>query len=64
MILIAVVNLNIGIISLATPQRLTSVKSLTVGSYLVLIGIVRLLIQILSKRPSSKDNGYSYESED
>ena len=64
MILIAVVNINIGIISLATPQRLTSVKSLTVGSYLVLIGVVRLLIQILSKRPSSKDNGYSYEDDD
>ena len=64
MILIAVVNINIGIISLATPQRLTSVKSLTVGSYLVLIGVVRLLIQMLSKRPSSKDNGYSYEDDD
>ncbi|MBO4458375.1 MAG: DUF2974 domain-containing protein [Butyrivibrio sp.] len=64
MILIAVVNLNIGIISLATPQRLTSVKSLTVGSYLVLIGIVRLLIQILSKKSSAKDNGYSYEDTD
>ena len=61
MILLAVVNLNIGIIYIATPEKLTSVKSLTVGSYLVLLGIVRLLIQILSKGTDKEKKGYSYE---
>lgn len=63
MITIAVVSLNIGIITLFMPQRLNYGKSITVGSYLILVGIVRLLIQILTKRgvPDHPANPYEIE---
>ena len=65
MITIAVINLYIGIISLAMPQRLNYGKSLTFGSYLILLGIVRLLIQIFTKRgiklPGKAGNPYETE---
>ncbi|MBP3273599.1 MAG: hypothetical protein J6L93_01210, partial [Butyrivibrio sp.] len=49
MILLAVVNLNIGMVSLAMPARLDYGKSITVGSYLILLGFVRLIIQIFEQ---------------
>ena len=63
MITIAVINLNLGIITLFMPQRLNYGKSITVGTYLILIGIVRLVIQILTKRGLPEQPVNPYENE-
>ncbi|WP_158588923.1 Mbeg1-like protein [Butyrivibrio sp. XB500-5] len=63
MITIAVINLNLGIITLFMPQRLNYGKSITVGSYLILIGIVRLVIQILTKKGLPERPVNPYENE-
>ena len=63
MILIAVVNLNIGIVSLVTPQQLDYGKSLTVGSYLILVGLVRFIIQVLEQTQNYVKPSRYYEDD-
>ncbi|MBQ3795535.1 MAG: DUF2974 domain-containing protein [Butyrivibrio sp.] len=63
MILVAVVNLNIGIVSLVTPQQLDYGKSLTVGSYLILVGIVRFIIQLLEQTQNNVEPSRYYEED-
>ena len=63
MILVAVVNLNIGIVSLVTPQRLDYGKSLTVGSYLILVGFVRFIIQVLEQTQNYSEPSRYYEDD-
>ena len=63
MILVAVVNLNVGIVSLITPQRLYYGKSMTVGSYLILVGFVRFIIQILEQSQNSTEHSRYYEDD-
>ncbi len=63
MILVAVVNLNIGIVSLVTPQRLDYGKSLTVGSYLILVGFVRFIIQVLEQTQNYVEPSRYYEDD-
>ncbi len=64
MIFLSVVVLNVGVISLITPRNQTVKKSITVGSYLVITGLVRLLIQLLGEVKKSDERGYCYEDED
>ena len=63
MILVAVVNLNVGIVSLITPQRLYYGKSMTVGSYLILVGFVRFIIQVLEQSQNSTEHSRYYEDD-
>ncbi len=63
MILVAVVNLNVGIVSLITPQRLYYGKSVTVGSYLILVGFVRFIIQVLEQSQNSAEHSRYYEDD-
>ena len=63
MILVAVVNLNVGIVSLITPQRLYYGKSVTVGSYLILVGFVRFIIQVLEQSQNSTEHSRYYEDD-
>ena len=63
MILLAVINLNIGIVSIVTPARMEIGKSITVGSYLILIGLVRLVIQILETTQDAQKRVSFYEDE-
>ncbi len=64
MIFLSVVVLNVGVISLIAPRSQTVKKSITVGSYLVITGLVRLLIQLLGEVNKSDERGYCYEDED
>ncbi len=63
MILVAVINLNIGIVSLVTPQQLDYGKSLTVGSYLILVGVVRFIIQLLEQTQNYVEPSRYYEED-
>ena len=63
MILVAVVNLNVGIVSLITPQRLYYGKSVTVGGYLILVGFVRFIIQVLEQSQNSAGASRYYEDD-
>ena len=65
MMFIAVVNVYIGIVSLVMPARLDFAKSVTLGSYLIIVGFVRLIIQLLESTYSSRhdDKGNYYEDE-
>lgn len=54
MIILAVANLYIGIVSVAVPQRLDYGKSMTLGSYLILVGVVRFIIQLLEQLQNDK----------
>ncbi len=63
MIVIAVINLNIGIVSLVTPQQLDYGKSLTVGSYLILVGFVRFIIQVLEQTQNYVKPSRYYEDD-
>jgi hypothetical protein len=60
---VAVVNLNVGIVSLITPQRLYYGKSVTVGSYLILVGFVRFIIQVLEQSQNSTEHSRYYEDD-
>ncbi len=60
MILLAVVNLYIGIVSLLTPQQLNYGKSVTLGSYLILVGFVRFIIQLLEQVNNESDRSCNY----
>ncbi|MBE5843272.1 MAG: DUF2974 domain-containing protein [Butyrivibrio sp.] len=62
MIVLAIITLNIGVVSFVTPAAVTMGKSITVGSYLVLTGIVRLIIQILEYKKLSIEKGFVYEN--
>lgn len=66
MMLLAVVNLYIGIISVVMPARLDYTKSVTLGSYLIIIGFVRLIIQLLEQLQGDKKNksGKNYYEEE
>ncbi|WP_029231060.1 Mbeg1-like protein [Butyrivibrio sp. VCB2006] len=66
MMLLAVVNLYIGIISIAVPSRFDDIKSVTLGGYLIVVGFVRLIIQLLEQlhnAPSKKRLYYEEEDE-
>ena len=63
MVLVAVVNLNVGIVSLVTPQRLDYGKSITVGSYLILVGFVRFIIQLLEQTQNYVEPSRYYEDD-
>lgn len=63
MILLAVANSYIGIVSIVTPQRLNYDKSVTLGSYLILIGFIRFVIQVLEQTQSVKKVRNYYEDE-
>ena len=63
MIIVAVVNLNVGIVSLITPQRLYYGKSVTVGGYLILVGFVRCIIQVLEQSQNSAGASRYYEDD-
>ena len=64
MIVLAIVTLNIGVISFVTPRDVSMGKSITVGSYLVITGLVRLMIQLLEYKKKSEDRGFVYENEE
>ena len=66
MMLLAVVNLYIGIISVVMPARLDYTKSVTLGSYIIIIGFVRLIIQLLEQLQGDKKNksGKNYYEEE
>ncbi len=64
MIFLSVVVLNVGVISLITPRSQSVKKSITVGSYLVITGLVRLLIQLLGEARKNDERGYCYEDEE
>lgn len=66
MMFLAVVNTYVGIVSIAMPARLDFAKSVTLGSYLILVGFIRLIIQLLESTYSSRHNGKTnyYEEED
>ncbi len=64
MIVLAIVTLNVGVVSFITPKSVTMGKSITVGSYLVITGLVRLIIQILEYVKKDDDKGYCYENSD
>ena len=64
MILLAVVNLYIGIVSIVMPTRFDYSKSVTLGSYLILVGFVRLIIQLLESIQNEEDKKNFYEDED
>ena len=63
MILVAVINLYVGIVSIITPQRLDYGKSLTVGSYLILVGVVRFVIQLLEQTQNYVEPSRYYEDD-
>ncbi len=64
MIVLAIVTLNIGVLSFMTPRAISAGKSITVGSYLVITGLVRLAIQIIEAARKTGDKGYCYEEDD
>ncbi len=64
MILVAVVNLNVGIVSLVVPQRLDYGKSVTLGSYLILVGFVRFIIQLLEQLQNDDTTEKYYENDE
>ena len=63
MILLAVINMNIGIVSIVTPQQLDYGKSLTVGSYLIIVGIIRFVIQLLEQTQKNEEPSRYYEDD-
>ncbi len=64
MIVLSIVTLNVGVLSFMTPRALSEGKSITVGSYLVITGLVRIFIQILEKSRKNDDKGYCYENDE
>ncbi|WP_026670463.1 Mbeg1-like protein [Butyrivibrio sp. AE3006] len=64
MIFVAVIALNVGVIMFMSPMNLSIRKSITVGSYLVITGLVRLLIQLLGEAKRGVEKGFCYEEED
>ncbi len=64
MMLLAVVNLYIGIISIVIPSRFDYTKSVTLGSYLIIIGFVRLIIQLMEQMHNPKKKSRFYEDDD
>lgn len=64
MMLLAVVNLYIGIISIVIPSRFDYTKSVTLGSYLIIIGFVRLIIQLMEQMHYPKKKSRFYEDDD
>ena len=64
MILLAIVTLNIGVLAFFTPKAVNEAKSITVGSYLVITGIIRLIIQLLEDAKKHGDKGFCYEDDD
>ena len=64
MIILAIVTLNVGVISFFTPKAVTEGKSMTVGSYLLVTGLVRIIIQLLENSRKRTEKGYCYEESD
>ena len=64
MMLLAVVNVYIGIIAIVMPDRFGITKSVTLGSYLIIIGFIRLIIQLLEQMQNPKSDGRFYEDEE
>ncbi len=61
MILLAILTLNIGIIMIITPNVANTSKSITVGSYLIVIGIVRIIVFLLENTNKLRPKEYCYE---
>lgn len=55
MMLLAVVNVYIGIFSIVMPSKFGFTKSVTLGSYLIIVGFVRLIIQFLEQIQNSEE---------
>ncbi len=64
MMLLAVVNVYIGIIAIVMPDRFGITKSVTLGSYLIIVGFIRLIIQLLEQMQNPKSDGRFYEDEE
>ena len=64
MIVLAVVTLNIGVVSFLTPRAVNEGKTITVGSYLVITGLIRLVIQLLEAARKKGVKKFCYEDDE
>ena len=64
MIILAVVNTYIGIVSVTVPSRLSYGKSMTVGSYLIIVGFIRFMIQLLEQLQNTNSSSNYYENDE
>ncbi len=64
MMLLAVVNMYIGIVSIVMPNRFDYTKSITLGSYLIIVGFIRFIIQLLEQIQNEEGSLRYYEDEE